>query len=956
VASLLIWCAPLPAAAQDPAPPAGRGAVVGSVVEAANARPIVGALVQVIGDSERRERTGPGGHYRLYLPPGSYRLRISAADFTEKTLENVTVTEGRSTVADANLAAAPRAGRRTGVEVIDVTADVTESTEATQLLKRKMAPTVSDSLGAESIGKTPDSDAAEVVTRVPAVTVKDDKFIIVRGLGERYSSALLNGSRLPSTDPNRRIVPLDIFPADFIESLNIIKTYTPDLPGDFSGGLVDIRLAEPPAQLTYGLSTSLSFNTETTFQDFDTYDGYTADWFTLGDGPRALPSTFDIFPDSPNSTFSPSTTQMRALVGSLPLNWNIDSTTAPPNFSVDGFVGNTWGPFGINLAASYGWDFGVHRDEVNNSFSSKERLDANIGQIFLYDTSSFETQLGAVLTTQYEINREHKLLGRALVNRQSIDEVQLGTGQDTNNQFGVIQDVSSSQYTANQLGFGALEGLHHFPWMDLDWRGSWAPSSQSIPDAKFYVYASSGGAPPALQFDNSNILEPQRTWTDLSEFLQDYNIDGTIPFRTRLPFTDVWRGLRGQIKTGLAYLVRDRSFLYQDFRIAAAGPAGRIDLTAPPDSVFIPPNFAARPLGPLTFNRLNYEPFDASQEVAGFYGMADLPLIEDRLRLIGGARLEYSYIETDGFQRGVGSIGSIINDLDPLPGASLIYTLRDDMNIRAAFSQTVSRPEFRELTPIIFTTLPGQRGLVGNNDLVTTNITNYDLRWEWFFSPLELASLSFFYKDLEQPIELVTGADAGGTIYDVFVNYDSATLWGVEMEVRKDFNFAVPYARRVTWLRTVAPHLADLQVLINVSVVDSETSETFTPPDFPSVAPAPGNPPLQGQSPYVINASLEYEDYRWGLFRLLYNTVGPTIVAKGTKFGPSEALPDIESQRRDQLDFVWLSEVTLFDVPFSTKFAVQNILNDRFLETQGERITNRYRTGVTFSTGITYSF
>lgn len=946
--------------AQEDGTPAGRGSVVGSVVDAVNARPISGATVQLEGGA--RGQTDVNGFYRIYAVPGAWRVRVSASRFATAVLENVLVRENQSTRADASLAPAPRGAGKAGVEVVEVTADVTESTEATQLLKRRMAPTVADSLGADAIAKTPDSDAAEVVTRVPAVTIKDDKFIIVRGLGERYSSALLNGSRLPSTDPNRRIVPLDIFPADFIESLNVIKTFTPDLPGDFSGGLVDIKIAEPPLHLTYGVSTSLGFNTETTFQDYDTYDGFPADWFGLGDDPRALPSTFDIFPQQPGVAFSPTTTQMRALVGSLPDNWNITRSTAPPDFGIDAFVGDTWGPFGLNFAAAYQWKFRVHRDEVANAFGSVQEIEQDTGEQFTYDESTFETQLGAVLSSQYTFSQDHKLLARGLVNRQGTDFVQQGTGEDADSLPNQPQIATTTQYTVNQLGLGALEGLHHFSVADLDWRASWAPSAQIIPDSKFYVYWQD---PPVLGVDNppSAILQPQRTWSNLNEFLQDYYVDATVPFRTRLPFTDAWRGLGAQFKTGLNYMLRDRNLLYQDYRISGIG-ASVLDLELPPDSLMIPPNFSTD--GPLTFNRLSYQPFEASQEVAAGYGMLDLPIIEDRLRLIAGARLEYSYITTEGFAAVLGNTGSRINDLDPEPGVNLVYTPRDDMNVRAAFSQTVSRPEFRELTPIFFTTLPGNRTLIGNQYLITANITNWDLRWEWFLSPLELLSASFFYKELENPIELVTAGDAGGQLYDTYVNFESASLYGFELETRKDFNFAVPYLREVSWLRSVAPYLADLQLLVNVSVIESSASEDFLKPsvcrDVSSsvpvceISPAPGEQRLQGQSPFVINAALEYEHYQWGIFRLLYNTVGPTIVARGTQFGPSQPLPNIEAQRRDQLDFVWLADVTLFDTPFSTKFAVENILNDQFLETQGSRVTNRYVTGLSFSTGLSYSF
>lgn len=940
-----------PVAAQTAPQPKGRGAIVVRVLDAEDDQPIRGATVQVVG-GEAKAITGADGKGRVDLPAGTYAVKVTAPDYGPATVERLVVTVGKAIGATAKLTAT-KVKTTPSTQTVEVTGVVKQASEATQLQERKDALVVADNLGAEAIAKTTDSDAGEVVTRVTAVTVKDDKFIIVRGLGERYSNALLNGTRLPSTDPNRRIVPLDIFPADFIEALNLIKTYTPDLPGDFAAGLVDVKLAAPPTELTYGLSTSLSFNTETTFQDYDTYAGPTADWFTLGDNKRALPGAFDIFPQNPSSSFTPSTTQMRSLVGSLANNWNINSNTAPPNFSVDGFVGDTWGPFGFNFATSYGWKYSVHRGEVQNSYASLDQVNQDTGEIFTYDVSDIETQLGAVFTSQYAIDERHRLLARALVNRQSIDQVQNGNGFEKQKSADVELFPVSSQYTASQLGFGAIEGVHDFSWISLDWRGSWAPSQQNVPDAKFYTYVDQ--PPPSLSVD-STYGEAQRTWTELNEFLQDYYVDAIVPFHTALPFTDVWRGLEGKVKTGANYALRDRTFLYQSYITSGTALAGDLNLALPPNSLMVPDNFSTN--GPLRFTRFSYQPFDASQEIAAGYGMVDLPLVEERLRFIGGARVEYSYISGRAYQDGKGFQQILLNDLDPLPSASLVYTPLEEMNVRAAFSQTVSRPEFRELTPVKFAALPGERILVGNPDLISASITNWDLRWEWFFTPLELVSAGFFYKELENPIEVVTGRDAAGGVFDIFVNYDNASLWGLEFEGRKDFAFAVPYVHKVSWLEDLAPHLADVRIEINASVVDSTTSEEFAPvdPTLATVAPAPGEKPLQGQPPFLVNASLEYEHYRWGLFRLLYNTVGNTIEAKGTKFGESPAVPDIESQRRDQLDFVWLSDVNIFGTPFSTKFAVENILNDVFEDVQGPRVTSRYRTGVTFSTGISYSF
>jgi hypothetical protein len=932
------------APAQQAAP--GRASVVGVVLDASTGQPVVGASVQIVGQKARTD-TDQDGNFKLAVAPGTYDVRVSADLYKTKVVTGVSVAGGEPARVDVSLS--PNVpGNVQLVEVVGVR----EAAEETQLVKRKEAATMSETIGAETISKSTDSDAAEVVTRVTGVTIKDDKFIVIRGLNERYSSALLNGSRLPSTDPNRRIVPLDLFPADFIESLTIVKGYTPDLPGDFAGGLVDIRLADPPVELTYQLGISMDFNTETTFQKYDTYQSTWLDWFTLGDDFRDLPG---IFPNAPLGALT--TPQMRTFVGSLHDNWNVESATAPPNFKIDGSIGKTFGPFGFSFSPLYGWKFSVHRDEAVN----------NPAETFTYDHSTFETQLGALLTTQYTLSPNHKFAGRALINRQSIDEVFNGSGSVSG-----IDDqrlfATSEVYTANQLGFGQLEGRHHWSLVDVDWRSAWGPSSQDVPDSKYFVYAAPPGQPPGLFLGNGR--QPLRAFNNLSEFLQDYFLDATVPFGTRLPFTDVWSGLPAKFKSGLAYLVRDRNSLFRQFVTKSSENGVMLpDPTLPPNSLLIPPNYSVN--GPLLFTEDTnfFEPFDASQEIAGLYGMFDVPLVRDRLRFVGGVRLEYSYIQTTGNFTNpttgeMSVVTTTINDLDPLPGVNLIYTPLEDMNVRAGFSQTVSRPDFRELTPTRYPTELGGRELQGNQFLTTAHITNYDLRWEWFFTPLELASVGFFYKDLKDPIELVSSVETTNYI-DLYVNADAATVWGFELEGRKDFAFAAPYVGKVSWLSSVAPRLADLQIQANVSIVESSV-QGFTPPPGSIIAPLPGSQRLQGQSPYTINAALEYQDPKWGVFRLLYNTVAPTIAAAGTDSDSNPAtddLGDIITERRDQLDFVWLCDFELFGTPVTGKFGIENILNDAYLQTQKFNaesdtvsVVNIYRSGLTFKVGFTYSY
>jgi outer membrane receptor protein involved in Fe transport len=302
---------------------------------------------------------------------------------------------------------------------------------------------------------------------------------------------------------------------------------------------------------------------------------------------------------------------------------------------------------------------------------------------------------------------------------------------------------------------------------------------------------------------------------------------------------------------------------------------GSIDLTAPPDQILIPSNYGEPTMGfPLSFQEVpQTNRFDATQQIAGGYGMLDLPLVQDRLRFVGGVRVEYSYIASNAMSP-FGPANARINNLYPLPGVTFIYTPRPDMNVRYSVSETVSRPEFRELNPTLFIVSTGQRAFQGNQFLVESHIISNDLRWEWFFAPLDLASVSFFYKNLDKPIEIVA-LPATSENVDIPVNAASGTLWGFEIEFRKNYALLKEYA----------------------------------------------------------------EDRRY------------VIVAAGV-----DHLPDIYQQPHNQLDAVWITQFAPFGTPLTGKFGVENILNDRYLQTQGNLVTNRYLGGVKFTFGVTYTY
>jgi hypothetical protein len=911
--------------AQDaPAPAAGgpTGVVAGTILDKATGDPVIEAGVEVLGENIKT-KTDLDGKFAIKLPPGDYQLRIYAPLYQGVRLENVHVKPDATTHADASLAAAVAAG----TEVVEVVAQAKKAAEATQILKRQKADNVQDNISAEQIRKSADSDAAEIVQRAPAVTVKDDKFIVVRGLGERYSSALLNGSRLPSTDPEKRVVPLDLFPSEFLESLSIMKSYTPNLPGDFSGGLVDIDLRDFPDELEANVAFSTGANTSTTFKRFRTYKGSDLDALGFGRNFRDLP---DAFGDQPIGTLA-TPAQQEHFASSLKNIWAVESETAPPNGGVNFSVGNSWGPLGFELAGVYTTEWKTRRDQVERQFVNAAAIDQPpnivLSDDFVYDTSTFETRLGGILTSGYKLNDTNKFTLRALINRNSYDNVQEGAGSSIQFGPGFTELNTNLRYLEEELDYAQLGGEHKLlPWLETNWRTALSRTTQYIPDDRNYSYLQQLNLPPIYIPDPTSGL---RQFSELAEYMTDTQVDFRIPFKTWLPFTDVWNGHPADFKFGPAYTYRDRNYALRSLSFRAGAPE---DLTLPPEQLFNPKQIG----NGLEFQEITdpRDRFGATQEIYAGYGMLEVPIVPDWVRLIAGVRVEYSLIRLSTFDLDGAPLKVNLKDVDPLPGVNLVFTPRKDMNVRLGYSQTVARPEFRELSPVLFQRPRGLRATIGNPFLVQTDITNYEARWEWFFSPSELVSLGFFYKNLDRPIEQ-TVVTSGSEAVNSFANADSAELKGFEFEGRKDFGF-------------VWEPLRQLSLNLNVAYIDSEVQASRSG----GQAQTSTNRALQGQAPFVVNAALEYQIPHWLTARILYNTAGDYITNVGA-FG----LPDINALRRDQLDLALvmpLKELTGYD--FTAKFTVENMLNDRYEVFQGSALQSRWLNGTKFGLGIGYSY
>ncbi len=913
VAGLLVRLA----VAQQPAAPAPEtGTLSGVVLDKTTGEPIIEAGVEIV-DHGKTVKTDLDGKYSLKLPAGTYQVRFFAPLFQGVRIQNVVIKPNQVTKQDVSLAAS-----KANVEVVEVIAQANKAAEATQLARRKKADVVSETVSAETIKKTPDADAAKVVQRVPAVTVKDNKFVYIRGLNERYSSALLNGSRLPSTDPNRRLVPLDLFPADFIQSLSVVKSYSADLPGDFSGGLVNVELREFPEELQFSTGVTTGGNTQTTFQDFRTYRGGDLDYLGFGSNFRKLPE------DVPDTrTFQRLGPGAADAIGRSFRNiWNVDSNyQAPPNAGYNISLGNTFGQLGLSVAGLYANEWVTDKDGITNQFVNSANQATQV-QSAKFDISTFKTRLAGLSTAELKLDPNNKLTFRALIDRNTYDTVDFTNGSN-------VQRIPERQevlrYTEDELDFGQLSGTHNFPWLRLEWRTAYARTTEDEPDVRFITYE---GKPKRFNTDDSG---GDRIFDSLRELLTDSAVDVTVPF-------SIWSGLQAKLKFGPAYSRRSRTFELRRFGLAPTSNLAGVDTLQPPETVLDPANFIPGVLQLEEITRKS-DSYDVSQEIAAFYGLIDMPLWKDKLRINAGARPEYSYIALNGFAEGgnivngAGPFKSLKNTFDPLPGVNLVYSPREDMNVRAGWSRTVSRPEFRELSPVIYPSPRFQRPLLGDPNLIQSDQENYDLRWEWFLSPLELVSASFFYKTIDRPIERVTRNFSSFLVDSVRNGEPGAKVEGFELEGRKDFGF-------------LGPRFQSLSALANYTWVNSRAVVPSAKGDA-DFRPGGGRArSLQGQAKYIVNGALEYTHPRLGTYRVLYNRAGRRIDSIGI------LLPDIIEEPRNQLDAIVIVPVKLFDLPLTAKFSAQNLLDSKYLFTQASNVYYRYNRGTTVSIGLTYTY
>jgi TonB-dependent receptor len=944
------------------------GSVGGLVVSTWDGRPLPGVAVVVRGTTLAAQTDALGRYELKAVPPGYQVLRFSKGGYASATVTEVRVLPGQSTTVNGNLR--PEFFE---LDEFEVTAEEFNEQTAEIIFERQQSASLVDAVGSEQFSKLGASDAADIVGKLPGITVTDGKNPIVRGLNERYVGITLNGAEVPSADPYRKSVQLDLFPAGLIEQVVVAKSFTPDLPGNSTGGGINVITKSFPEKFMFTLSVGVEYNTQTSLKndEFLSYQGGATDWLAMDDGTRELPpELLDTLPLLVTTTARPNLPQFPQQVANAarlqeltvalgPTEFGPTQETAPLNHNVNFSFGDTLQLLGRRLGYFAGMQYrhGYQTTEgIANRFVPSGVPGELVQRRGFADTRSVqEINWAAIVNLAYEFSEGQEIAFNFLFNQNAEDLARQQAGFDTDSSNYLPFYQNRLIWTERNLTTYQLRGSHEFPQLgdlEVDWLAALSTTTQDEPDARFFNYAQSG----ADFYADGNFLptpnQPTRYFRELEENNFNLKLDVKKPF-------EQWSGLEGYVKVGGYDSESERSFADREFYYqpqsspGGYGPSSTFPFNGDPNAFFpagsLVPGVRTNSNGSLryTWHRVlqgRESVYDAEQAIRAGYAMFELPLVE-KLRLMGGVRME----STDMDVLSAGALRSsvtgqqtnqaTIGQTDWLPAVSLTYTPITNMNVRASFSQTVARPSFRELAayrqydPVL------NELLEGNPALQMSAIDNYDLRWEWFPEPGAVLSVSLFYKMLANAIERQFITVDGEIIS--FVNRAEAGVRGVEFEARHGLGF-------------LGEPLADFSVGMNAAYIDSEVK--LTPGEISNrvqfLGDASDTRPLYDQSPYIINADFTWDQRDWGTTAtVVFSVFGPRITIAGL------ATPDIYEQPAPQLDFILSQRL---GEHFKLRFTARNLLNPEYDRTYGEEadapLFQSFKRGVSLGLSVSYDF
>jgi outer membrane cobalamin receptor len=920
---------------QQPAPKSVSGppGLLEGQVTSSTGKPLADAEIFLSG-FKQPVVTDSQGRFRIQAPAGTYSLSVAAPGYNQKVEEGVTIVADQTQTLKLTLT--PKGVEMPPFVVIE---PHLAGSVASVISEEKTSAEITDVLGAEQISRAGDSDVAAALKRASGVTIVGGSYAYIRGLGERYSNTLVNGIGVPTPNPTRRVIPLDLFPATMLDTIEIQKGYTASLPGEFSGGTVDLRTRRVPDEFILDLSGLLGFNTEASFAKGLRYEGGDFDWIGVDDGHRDLPKPLAralsggriLRPKTPVAEgFTPA--EIERFGEKLSGVWDVERDRLPPNGRISAALGDRYqfGNFGLGFFALGRWDQSWnHFDEVRRDYSANQKGELELIDDFDVQRTAREVKTNAYLNLEADYAKDHKLFGRVMLVRDSADEVRFIEGF-TNTEGANIRRTRL-WWVENELFNWQIGTEHTFRRLNDLWVHflySQATASRIEPYKREYRFDEI----PSL---GKEVFEfSRKADNNQTSFGNLEDQDDSLRLDLKLPYAFFSERLKGHLGAGYWQTERERNSSIRRFRFAPSGPRStdRAVLLNPSlEAILTPEN-----IGPEGFvlqeTTRATDNYIATQSLKAYYTELDSTFL-NAVRLAGGVRIEENQQTVTTFNLFDPTNQPIVSTLDSrdaLPGVTLTFLISDAQQLRLGWSKTLSRPDFRELSPAPFTDPETDRETVGNPDLQQAEFHNYDARWEYYFSPKENLSVGFFWKDLTNPIEKILLPGPAGLLQ--LQNAGSANIFGVELDFRKELEF-------------LHPRLAGFYLGGNYTWSQSEI--TLLPQNLQTLTRP--KRPLQGHSKHIVNVQLGYDNQDLGLkATLLYNTFSQRISQVG-----SLGAPDVYENPFHQLDFVVEQKLTDH---FSIQLRTQNLIDGKVRFTQGGEKARAFRRGRDFAVSFNLRF
>ena len=850
---------------------AQSGVIRGILYDNTNGETLPFATIYV-KEAQKGANSDLDGAYNFTLNPGTYTLEFSFVGYSNQVIQNVLVKANEVTELDVRLSDDAKM-----LQEVVVKANIVKNSESALLTMQKKSPNMMDGISKQAFRKIGDSDAGGAIKRVTGVSVEGGKYVYVRGLGDRYTKTILNGLDVPGLDPDRNALQMDLFPTNIIDNIIVLKTATPDVSGDFTGGIVDISTKDFPVEKTFNISVGGGYNPSMHFNSNYVYGAKSpTDILGFDNGQRSLP--FSSFTNVP-SISSQQNAQLTNLTKSFSSDLGVIKGTSPMDYNFAVSTGNQKNlskmDIGYNLALNYRNSTEFYEEAVYNAYIKSNTISS-------YDFELNQSQVGPLSKNNVLLSGLAGFSVKYKRNKVGINLLRIQNGESTAGKF--IQETyilnsntiyqDNVEYAQRSITNANLKGEHVLDKngnLRIDW--SLSPTLSNIQDKDVRV--------TPFRFDQGNYsiepsegAQPRRLYRNLDERNLSGRLDVTKKFVTN--YGD------SKLKFGVSAVNKNRDYEIFQYVFNIKGQS-QFDINGDPNKVLAPGNIWTPEKNAGVYVVGNYEPantYAAKQTILAAYVMNEYNL-SSKLKAIYGLRVE----KFDHYYTGQNNLGTeVLNNekinkaLDLLPSANIVYNLTENTNLRMAVSRTLARPSFKEASISQIYDALSDRTFIGNKDLKETKIMNFDLRLEKFMDNGQMVSVSGFYKQFKNPIEIVSYSQLSPNDFTPR-NVGSATVAGGELELRKNVGLNIGGEKPLSLGTNLT--LVYSNVMMNPNEFLSRIENAREGEEVKE------SRRLQGQSPFIINAYLGYDHKKSGLEgNLSYNVQGKRLSIVGIGRNP----------------------------------------------------------------------